>query len=85
MELDFPKRTKLPDSLAQQNYGLLKVFGVRGYPTIWYFDIAGVQEGNKYNIKPYGQQGYPRGYQPGKQEVVFLAEANKILKKREAE
>ena len=36
VELDFPRRTKLSAELQKQNRGLQQMFGVRGYPTIWF-------------------------------------------------
>jgi thioredoxin-related protein len=45
LELDFPKRTQLPQELAQQNAGLQQAFRVQGYPTIWIFFMT--QEGQE--------------------------------------
>jgi protein disulfide-isomerase len=60
LKLDFPRRTKLPQILQQQNYALQKAFGVRGYPTIWLFE-PGKGENPKKDIKPLGKTGYVRG------------------------
>ena len=36
VELDFPRRTKLDETTQKQNRKLASMFGVRGYPTIWF-------------------------------------------------
>ena len=38
LEIDFPRRKKLPANYVEQNRGLQSAFGVRGYPTIWIFN-----------------------------------------------
>lgn len=59
LELDFPKRFRLPDNIAQQNRGLQQSLGVRGYPTIWLFDLAQNDEG-QLNIIALGKTGYTK-------------------------
>jgi len=59
LELDFPKRFRLPDNIAAQNRGLQQSLGVRGYPTIWLFDIDQNQEG-QMNIIALGKTGYTK-------------------------
>ena len=41
VELDFPRRTKLSAELQKQNRELGQMFGVRGYPTIWFVTQLG--------------------------------------------
>ncbi len=60
LEVDFPRQTKLSPELKKQNYALQRVFGVRGYPTIWLFE-PGKGENTKKDIKPLGKTGYVRG------------------------
>ena len=36
VELDFPRRKKLDQKIKQQNQQLAQMFGVRGYPTVWF-------------------------------------------------
>jgi protein disulfide-isomerase len=60
LELDFPKKTKLPKELAKQNYALQRAFSVRGYPTIWLFEV-GQGENPKKELNPLGKTGYVRG------------------------
>ena len=55
VELDFPRRTKLPAKLEKQNRELQQLFGVRGYPTIWFVTVQ--QEEGKINFNKLGTQG----------------------------
>lgn len=59
LELDFPRRFRLPEEIAAQNRSLQQTFGVRGYPTIWLFDADKGADG-KYNIKGLGKTGYTK-------------------------
>lgn len=57
LELDFPRRTSIPNNIRQQNNNLKNAFNVRGFPTIWVFHID-KNEGDEYNISPLGRTGY---------------------------
>lgn len=59
LELDFPRRFRLPDHIAQQNRGLQQSLGVSGYPTIWLFDMDKTPEG-QLGIIALGRTGYTR-------------------------
>ena len=59
LELDFPRRFKLPNAVVQQNRGLQQSFGVRGYPTVWLFDLDKDPAG-KFNISALGKTGYTK-------------------------
>jgi len=59
LELDYPRRKALPDALKQQNDGLKRAFQIRGFPTVWVFDLAKDAEG-KFTIDPYGKTGYTK-------------------------
>ncbi|MAM05171.1 MAG: hypothetical protein CMD06_04330 [Flavobacteriales bacterium] len=72
VELDFPKRTKLDPTLQQQNRQLAQMFGVRGYPTIW-FVTPEIQEG-KTNFNKLGKAGYMAGG-----PKVWIENANNII------
>ena len=74
VELDFPRRKKLEESLKQQNENLRQMFAVRGYPTGW-FVIPEIEE-NKVNFKRLGSQGYVAGGPKN-----WIDGANKILSK----
>ena len=79
LELDFPRRKVLAPELAQQNNELQQVFRVGGFPTIWMFCLTKDETAKKINIAALGSLGYPPSAEAGKEEVSFLANANKIL------
>jgi protein disulfide-isomerase len=80
LELDFPRRKQLPENLMRQNNELQQAFQVQGYPTVWYFSLTQGEAG-KMNINAYGNQGYPAGATPGKEDELFLKTANEIIAK----
>ena len=79
LELDFPRKKQLEPALQKQNQDLQQAFRVTGYPTIWIFNTEKDEETNKYNISALGKLGYPSGAVPGKEEDLFLKNANDIL------
>ncbi len=52
LTVDFPKGRKLDDSLIEQNNGLKTKYGIKGFPTIVFFDHEG---------KELGRTGYAEG------------------------
>ena len=66
VEVDFPRKTKLPEALAKQNETLKNKFSISGYPTILFLDAS---------EKRLGQYGY----QPGGPEK-WIKEAEKRFK-----
>tara|TARA_B100001057_G_scaffold174861_1_gene175510 strand:+ start:9532 stop:10020 length:489 start_codon:yes stop_codon:yes gene_type:complete len=75
VELDFPRRKKLDESLKQQNDNLRQMFAVRGYPTGWF--VVPEIEDKKVNFKRLGSQGYVAGG-----PTNWINGANKILSKK---
>jgi len=59
VELDFPRRTQLPPELRKQNVELAQMFGVRGYPTVWF--VTPVRNGNEVSFAKMGSTGYVAG------------------------
>lgn len=59
LELDFPRRTAQDDILKMQNAQIQQVFGVRGYPTIWFVNAQ--LENEKINFTQLGSVGYVAG------------------------
>lgn len=59
LELDFPRRFKLPQDIAAQNRTLQQQLGVRGYPTIWLFDVDKNDQG-QIAINALGKTGYTK-------------------------
>ena len=74
VELDFPRRTKLSTELQKQNRELQQMFGVRGYPTIWFINPEEKGEA-EVNLAKLGSQGYVAGGPP-----AWIAGADKIIK-----
>ena len=58
LEVDFPRRFRLPDNIAKQNAGLQQAFQVRGYPTVWVFDMNIDKKTGKTNILALAKTGY---------------------------
>ena len=75
VELDFPRRTPISADLKKQNSELGKMFGVRGYPTVW-FVTPEITDG-KVNFNKKGSQGYVAGG-----PKAWIAGTNKILKNK---
>jgi protein disulfide-isomerase len=81
LELDFPRKKQLPEELVKQNGGLQQFFNVQGYPTIWVFNMSKGKDAANFNIMALGSLSYPQAA-PGKEEEVFLANANAVLKNK---
>ena len=45
VEVDFPKRTQLPEATKKQNEALAKKFNIQGYPTIVITSFSGTKKG----------------------------------------
>ena len=77
VELDFPRRTKIDPQILQQNRKLAQMYGVRGYPTIWF--VTPIVNGKEIDLvtKRLGSQGYVAGG-----PKAWIAGANKILKNK---
>lgn len=74
VELDFPRRSAQPENIKAQNDQLQQMFGVRGYPTVW-FVKSGKKDG-KINFEQLGSTGYVAGG-----PAVWLDGANQIIAK----
>lgn len=59
LELDYPRREPLPEDIAKQNRELQQAFQVRGYPTVWVFDLEKDASG-EYTIAALGKTGYTK-------------------------
>ena len=59
LELDFPRRSKVPDDIRNQNASLQKAFKITGYPTIWVFNLDKDAKG-QFNIDALGKTGYSK-------------------------
>lgn len=57
LELDYPKRKQVPANIQKQNAGLQQAFNIRGFPSVWVFDLDRDDSG-QYSINAYGKTGY---------------------------
>lgn len=83
LELDFPRRKQLSPELTAQNNSMQQAFNVTGYPVVWIFNTVKNNKEKKFIIDSFGSLGYPVGAEPGKEEVKFLEDANKILSSKQ--
>jgi thioredoxin-related protein len=60
VEVDFPRRTKLSEKVTKQNKELQQMFGVRGYPTVWFVTPEKGDNG-QVNLQKIGSTGYVAG------------------------
>jgi|688.fasta_scaffold164970_2 protein disulfide-isomerase len=79
LELDYPRAKEQSPEIKQQNASLQQTFQVRGYPTCWLFYVKDNAETKQKSIEAMGSGGYPQGATPGKEEVKFLEDMNKIM------
>jgi thioredoxin-related protein len=73
VELDYPRRTPQLPEIQKQNAELQQVFGIQGFPTVFFTSVTKEKDG-KVNFKALGKTGYVAG---GPQ--AWLAEANGFL------
>ena len=57
LELDYPRRKQLPAQIIQQNNSLRQAFGIRGYPTIYVFDLNKNEKG-EFAISALGKTNF---------------------------
>lgn len=75
VELDFPRKKQLPEEIKKQNADMGSMFGIRGYPTIWF--VTAANKDGKVSFNKLGSTGYVAGG-PSK----WLAGADTILIKK---
>lgn len=72
VELDFPRRKQLAPELAQQNRTFEQMFGIRGYPTVWF--VTPLLVDGKMTFNRLGSTGYvangPQGWLPGANQIL---------------
>ncbi len=74
LEVDFPRRKKLPPAIQQQNRNIQQALKVSGYPTIWVFNLDKNDKG-EFNIAALGKTGYR------KTVAEFTGDVNRMLDK----
>lgn len=77
VELDFPRRTPQLPEIQKQNAELQQIFGVQGYPTVWFANAT--KKDGKINLEKLGSTGYVAGG-----PSAWLAGADQILAKKKA-
>jgi thiol:disulfide interchange protein len=75
LEVDFPRRKQLPANIQEQNAGLQQAFQVRGYPTVWVFNLTKDPQLNQFQVQALGSTGYKASAQE------FIADVNLMMKK----
>jgi len=78
LELDYPRRKQVPAEIKKQNAGLQQAFKVRGYPSVWVFDLDKGDDG-RFNISALGKTGYT------KTVVEFTDGVDQMIDKRGTE
>ena len=73
VEIDFPRRSKLSEETQKQNRELQQMFGVRGYPTIWFVKHETKNQAS-VNLSQLGSTGYVAGG-----PTKWIESAEKIL------
>lgn len=58
LELDYPRRKRLPDDIRSQNEQLRQAFQIRGFPTVWVFKLESDETSGQINIEGLGKTGY---------------------------
>lgn len=76
VELDYPRRTAQLPEIKQQNEELQRVFGIQGFPTVFFTNVDKDKDG-RLNFKALGKTGYVAGG-----PEVWLAEANGYLQQK---
>ncbi len=77
LELDYPRRKKLPADIKQQNANLQRAFKISGYPTVWVFDLD-KDDAGQFQISALGKTGYAKT--PGD----FIGAVDQMIAKRPA-
>jgi protein disulfide-isomerase len=75
VELDFPRRSQLPEALKNQNNQLQQLFRVQGFPTVW-FSKEGIGTDGKTGLEQIGSTGYVAGG-----PTAWIAVADQIVAK----
>lgn len=58
LELDNPRRKKVPNEIREQNQNLRQAFNVTGVPTVWVFNLDMNNDSGQFEIDALGKTGY---------------------------
>ncbi len=59
VELDFPRKTQVDPAIMQQNREIAQMFGIAGYPTVWF--VIASKKDNQISFEKLGSTGYVAG------------------------
>ena len=74
VELDFPRRTPQDPEIQKRNANLQQIFGVQGYPTVWF--AKPTIKNNTNDLEQLGSTGYLAGG-----PTAWIENANTIISK----
>ena len=60
LEVDFPKRKRLPQKNIDQNAAMAKSLNVTEYPTAWILKVDREVENGRFKVSPAGKTGYAK-------------------------
>lgn len=60
LEVDFPKRKKLPPKNQEQNAAMAQSLNIAGYPTIWMLNVSREEVNGRFKVTPLGKTGYAK-------------------------
>ena len=58
LEVDFPRRKRLPEKNQEQNAAMAKSLNVTGYPTVWLLNVTREMDNQRFKVTPLGKTGY---------------------------
>lgn len=76
LELDYPRRFQVPPFIKEQNANLQRAFQVRGFPSIWLFDMDKDPNG-QFSVNALGKTGYT------KTVAEFTTNMEQMMERRE--
>lgn len=68
-ELDFPRRRTVPEEIRQQNGMLQQTLGVRGYPTVFVFNLVANNQTGQTEIQTLGSTNFVPTFEEFTQRV----------------
>jgi protein disulfide-isomerase len=75
LELDFPKRKSVPQEIKEQNSNMQRAFKVRGFPTVWVFEMDKDKDTDEMKINALGKTGYKSNVKD------FISDVERMLAK----
>ena len=73
-EVDSPRYLKVPEDIMNENNQLKSFFGIKGFPTVWIFDLSKAEGAESFTVKGLGKLGYESSAKS------FVTKAQKIIR-----